>query len=161
MDQAVQGAIDRLAARHATHPFTAHVTVLSGLAQPDPATACAALAELALQCAPIELEIAGAGESDDYFETAFLRCVESAALRALRDRAQRVLGPGRAPSIGPHLSLVYARLPRATRRAIADEHAQAIAGSLRCAQLALVQPGPLGWLRVEQWRVLCRCDLRA
>jgi hypothetical protein len=160
-DPGIQGVIDRLAARHATHPFAAHVTVLSGLTPPDAATACAALAELALHCAPIALEIAGAGESDEYFETAFLRCVENEALRTLRDRAQRVLGPGRAPAIGPHVSLVYAELPRATRRAIADAHAQAIAGPLRCARLALVQPGPLGWRRVEQWCVLCGCDLQA
>ena len=160
-DPRVQGVIDRLAAQHATQPFAAHVTVLSGLALPDAAAACAALAELARHCPPIALEIAGAGESDEFFETAFLRCAENAALRALRDRAQRVLGPGRAPAIGPHVSLVYARLPRATRRAIADAHAQTIAGPLRCAQLALVQPGPLGWQRVEQWRVLCCCDLQA
>lgn len=159
-DPRLQAAVDSLSAQHATHAFEAHLTLVSGFAVPEPSAARAALHEIAAHCEAIALEVTDAGESDEFFETAFLRCADSDALQRLREHARRVFGPAHAPAIGPHVSLVYARLPRATRRAIASSHARAIAGPLRFTRLALVQSGPDGWQPVDAWRVLCRCDLQ-
>jgi hypothetical protein len=155
----LQAAIDALCVRHAAPCFTAHLTLLGGMALPPEPIACRALGEVAGSSAPFELPVTGTGESDDYFATAFIRCAETAQLSALRDRAQQLLGTGSAPEIGPHVSLVYGHLPRDVRCAIARAHA--IAGPLRFTTLALVQSGPLGWKPVEQWRVICRHSLRA
>jgi putative hydrolase of the HAD superfamily len=158
-EPAVQAAIDGLAVAHGAPRFRAHLTLLGELTLRSAPAACQALADLAASSAPIAVPVTGAGESEAYFATAFVRCAETPELTALRALAQRVLGAGRAPAIGPHVSLVYAHLPRAARRAIASAHA--IAGSLRFSSVALVQPGSRGWEQVEQWREICRHPLRA
>jgi hypothetical protein len=151
----LQQVVDALSAQYGAPRFEAHLTLLSGLMLPhQDSIACSELARLAAASAPVTLPVTGTGESDLYFETAFVRCAESAELIALREHARRAFGSGRVAAIGPHVSLLYARLPRVTRRAITRSHA--IAGALRFSMLALVRPGPLGWNSVEQWRVLCR-----
>jgi len=158
-EPAVQAAIDGLSVTHGAARFSAHLTLLGELTLPSASVACQALADLAGSSAAIALPVAGIGESDHFFATVFVRCAETTELTALRERAQRALGGGSAPAIGPHVSLIYAHLPRATRRAIAGAHA--IAGALRFGAIALVQSGPHGWERVEQWREICRHPLRA
>lgn len=153
----LQATLELLSDRYRAPRFTAHLTLLGGLALADAAVACRALAELAASHAPLELPITGSGESEDYFTTAFLRCAETAELSALRDRARQRIADGSAPEIGPHISLIYAQLSPAARRAIVRAHA--IAGRLRFTAIALVQSGPLGWKPVEQWRTICRHSL--
>jgi putative hydrolase of the HAD superfamily len=158
-EPAVQAIIAALAVAHGAPRFSAHLTLLGELTLRSAPAACRALADLAESSASIALPVTGMGESDAYFATAFVRFAQTPELTALRAHAQRAIGAGRAPAIGPHVSLIYAHLPRAARRAIASAHA--IAGSLRFSTVALVQPGPHGWEQVEDWREICRHPLRA
>jgi len=158
-EPALQAVVDGLSAAHDAPRFSAHLTLLGELKLPSAPVACQALADLAASTTPIALPVSGMGESDDYFATVFVRCAETAELAALREHAQRALGAGTAPSIGPHVSLIYAHMPGSVRRAIASAHA--IAGALRFGAIALMQSGPHGWEQVEQWREICRHALHA
>jgi 2'-5' RNA ligase len=158
-DPSLQRAVEQLGAAHRAPPFTAHLTVLSRLPEQAASDACSALAELAAATPPLTLVVRGVDHSNEYFEAVSVRCVESDALRALRDRALERFGAGHAPATGPHVALLYAQLETEARTAIAG--AQQVEGPLRCSTLALVQSGPLGWRPVQHWRVLCRAALRA
>jgi 2'-5' RNA ligase len=159
-DPRLQRAIDALSAEHGAPGFPAHLTLLGSVATTSVRALEPALASLAAGTPPLTLAVAGPGESEEYFETAFVRCAETPALSALRARVLDAAGSGHAAAIGPHVSLIYAALPQATRLAIAQAHAQALVDALRFDALALVASGPLGWRPAEAWRVLARHSLR-
>lgn len=75
----------------------------------------------------------------------------------MRRRARAAFKSGRAPSGGPHLSLAYGPLDRASRQAILAEWPDI--AELRFSSLALVVPGERGWPAVGDWQVVAHAAL--
>jgi 2'-5' RNA ligase len=118
--------IDRLAARFGTASFAPHVTLLPGLADPEPEVLEAARV-LAAETKPIPVDFSVVDGLDDHFRCLFLRAHPGRALRDAHERAARRFGREPEPSFDPHLSLLYGSLDAPLKAALVRELAGAAA----------------------------------
>jgi 2'-5' RNA ligase len=112
--------ITRLAGRHATPAFPPHLTLLGGVAAPEPVVVALA-ARLAQSASCLRLETADLVHSDGYFRAVVVRVKPVAELIELRARALAALGLEGGPPFEPHLSLLYGQLEAGQRETIVRE----------------------------------------
>lgn len=112
--------ITRLAGQHATPGFPPHLTLLAGLAAPEPVVVALA-ARLAQSASCLRLVTADVVHSDAYFRAVVVRVKPVPELIDLRARALAALGLEGGPPFEPHLSLLYGQLDAGQRETIVRE----------------------------------------
>ena len=151
----LQQQIDALANELKATSFEPHITLhTTHLADAeDPADHLAAVGE---KLAPLRLECGGTGHSGMLFKTLFVDFSYQALAplaTALRDRSRQFS----SFQLDPHLSLLYASLPSATRQAVAEK-LNMRGRMVRFSSLAAVIPGPgqTGFQDIATWQVCAR-----
>jgi 2'-5' RNA ligase len=129
--------IAKLSRRLRTQRFAPHVTLIGGLSRPQREVTQRA-ARLARGVAPFQLRPARVGQASRFYRSVFLAFEPSPALRRLRVRARRALGPSRRRFFA-HLSLVYGDLDARTRNRLVVESRRGAPASIRFARLQVVR----------------------
>ena len=133
-------------------PFEPHLTLLPGLAGPEPALVARG-AELAGSLASFPVRLTRVGGRDEYFRCLYVEADGGAALADAFRRACRALGHFPREPFFPHLSLAYGRLEPAARAALCKELAPLVQGRGAARQLSLVRTeGPVSaWSTLATW----------
>ncbi|MBG29332.1 MAG: hypothetical protein CMI31_04935 [Opitutae bacterium] len=115
----LQTVINKLASRFDVSPFPPHLTIFAGplAAEDEPLLL---LESLPPDLVPQELEVNQVEVSDRFTMTLFLRCQNESKLVSLHEYV-RANSPSSNYCLDPHLSLLYADIPLATKESLADE----------------------------------------
>lgn len=114
----LQGVIDDLARRYDAALFAPHVTVHVGSNRADAAES--ALSEAGRVCRPIKLKALEIGHSSEFIKTLFVQFVLNAELRQLNEIIRGAAQDSSHYELKPHLSLLYKKMPAASRRELAS-----------------------------------------
>jgi hypothetical protein len=158
---ALARTIDALCATHDAPHFAPHITVFS---RHDPSARGerAHIRDVARRAVagvrPFVVRCLGVGHTDDLFKTVFLRIAPAAELDALQGRVRAELRRPGGYALDPHLSLIYKSLPREKREEIAAEIRPP--APFVCDRLAVVVPGPAGWIDIAGWTAVDCLELR-
>ena len=113
-----QGAINDLARRYDAPGFEPHVTVHVGSNRADAVES--ALSEAGRVCRPIKLKALEIGHSSEFIKTLFVQFVLNAELRQLNEIIRGAAQDSSHYELKPHLSLLYKKMPAASRRELAS-----------------------------------------
>ena len=152
--QSLTALIRRLADRLETAPFAPHVTLLPGLAAPEPGVLDGARA-LASELSSLELEPSGVDGLDQHFRCLFFRIGRSPALRNAHAGAARRFGRAPDPTFDPHLSLVYGSLDATATADLTRELEPRVPAALVVRRLHVWRTEGA----VREWRELAAFDL--
>ncbi len=156
-----EGVIRELAARYDASPFEPHVTVYGGRfaeeAELEPVRR--ALAEAAAEAGPITLRVTGLGTTEEYFKTLFVAFAEEPRLRRLYEAVREAAVRDSSYELAPHLSLLYADIPLATKK-MAARTVRLNLEDLCFDAVKIVVPDPVaGWRDTKRWQTLFRVGL--
>jgi len=143
--------IGTLAAKHGAPRFKPHVT-MAGLFHSGEEAAIRALTSLTAGVRPFEVKFAAAEYEDVYFRALYLRAEPAPLLTALHEAAQVAWALDIRPYL-PHLSLLYADIAEARKRAIIDTLGiqLPLTVGINAAELWADHPaGVPGWHRVAR-----------
>ena len=112
-----QGIIDDLARRFDAPVFEPHVTIHVGTDHADLAEK--ALEQVARECTEISLTPVGIDQSEEFVKTLFVQFAVNLELRQLNEMIRQSVGDSLKYELKPHLSLLYNKMPAATRRELA------------------------------------------
>jgi len=143
--------IGTLAAKHGAPRFKPHVT-MAGLFHSGEEAAIRALTSLTAGVRPFEVKFAAAEYEDVYFRALYLRAEPAPLLTALHEAAQVAWALDIRPYL-PHLSLLYADIAEARKRAIIATLGIQLPLTMRinAAELWADHPaGVPGWHRVAR-----------
>ena len=144
-------AIGMRAAKHGAPRFEPHVT-MAGLFHSGEEAAIQALTSLTAGVRPFEVTFAGAEYEEAYFRALYLRAEPAPQLTALHEAAQVAWALDTRPYL-PHLSLLYADIAEAPKRAIIATLGIPLPMTIRIdgAELWADHPaGVPGWHRVAR-----------
>jgi len=143
--------IGTLAAKHGAPGFEPHVT-MAGLFRSGEEAAIRALTSLTAGVRPFEVKFAAAEYEQAYFRALYLRAEPAPQLTALHEAAQVAWALDIRPYL-PHLSLLYADMAEAPKRAIIAALGIQLPLTIRinAAELWANHPaGVPGWHRVAR-----------
>jgi hypothetical protein len=154
-------AIEGLACELDAPSFEPHVTVYAGARSPDDDLE-ALLGHAAHGTGRIDLRITALGTSHELFKSLYLELESDPELERLSRLFRVGLKAAHEYVVKPHLSLLYKRLPAATRASLARRF-DLVGQRITFGQITAVRPGDGGkdWLDVERWDVWLRKDLSA
>jgi 2'-5' RNA ligase len=113
-----QGVINALARRYDAPLFEPHVTVHVGLNRA--AAAESAISEAARACTLIKLMAREIGHSSEFIKTLFVQFALNTELRQLNETIRNIEQDSSRYELKPHLSLLYTKMPAASRRELAS-----------------------------------------
>jgi hypothetical protein len=152
--------IDGLAREVDGPRFEPHVTVYAGerTAGDDVGRL---LTEAAEMVGAMVLRVAGVGTSPDLFKTLYLELEPDAGIERLCGHFRAGLTHAGDYVLRPHLSLLYKRLNRVTRTALARRF-DWVGDRITFDHIAAVGPGPdrSDWLDIDHWDVWLRRRLK-
>jgi len=144
--------IERLAKRLGTARFEPHVTLLGGF-DGEPAALVRHAERLAAETPLLALHLDHLDHGERFFRCVLATVASSPDLAEAHARARAALAFDPEEPFFPHLSLVYASLPAATREAVVAKLAPDLEGlALECRELRLVRTAG----RCEDWLALAR-----
>jgi 2'-5' RNA ligase len=149
--RALTREIRALAARHGGPLFEPHVTLLSGMEPAEADRARAGLAAAAKRIPPLSIHVGDVGHAPAHFRCLYLCVKLTPALREAREALRRALRPRCRAGYFPHLSLLYAALPKRARQALA---ATIVPGKTRSAFVAASVRLQATCGRPEEWRAV-------
>ena len=153
-----QRIIDDLARRFDAPVFQPHVTVHVGADRADAAQQ--ALAAAARECKLIRLKPAGIDHSNEFVKTLFVQFAMTAELRHISESIRHSAQDSSQYELKPHLSLLYNKMPAATRRELAASitvpFSEIIFDALRAVRC--VSPTQSS-ADVEAWRIVATASL--
>jgi 2'-5' RNA ligase len=112
-----QAIINDLAHRHDAPVFEPHVTIHVGADRADAAEQ--AIAAAARECKLIRLKPLGINQSDEFVKTLFVEFAMTAELEHITETIRHGAQDSSPYELKPHLSLLYNKMPAATRRELA------------------------------------------
>jgi 2'-5' RNA ligase len=112
-----QGVINDLACRYDAPVFGPHVTVCVGANRADAAES--AISEAAHELESIQLKALEIGHSSEFIKTLFVQFALNAELRQLGEIIRDATQDSAYYELKPHLSLLYKKMPAASRRELA------------------------------------------
>ena len=112
-----QGIINDLSRRFGAPAFEPHLTIhveadRADLAEP-------AVEQVARECELVRLKPLEINQSDEFIKTLFVEFGMTAELRHINEIIRDVVGDSLKYELKPHLSLLYNKMPAATRRELA------------------------------------------
>lgn len=113
-----QGLINDLARRYDAPLFEPHVTVHVGANRADSAES--ALSQAARVCKLIKLKALKIGHSSEFIKTLFVKFALNTELRQLNETIRTIEQDSSRYGLKPHLSLLYKKMPAASRRELAS-----------------------------------------
>lgn len=113
-----QRMINDLARRYDAPVFEPHVTI--HVSADEPGAAEKALREAAHKCKVVRLTPGGIDHSDGFIKTLFVQFAITPELRHINHVIRREANNSSKYELKPHLSLLYKRLPSATRTELAS-----------------------------------------
>jgi hypothetical protein len=138
---------------HETPVFNPHVTVYSGPLDPrdDVETI---LAAAAVGIAEVTLRARGIGRSEEFTKSLFVEFESSSVVTQISDRLKNGSATPADYKLGPHLSLIYARLSNEMKDQLT--RGLSLPPTVRFDALQAVRTGPVTESKsdVEAWRVL-------
>jgi Cyclic phosphodiesterase-like protein len=151
----IEGLADELNAPR----FEPHVTVYAGARGADDDVE-ALLIQAAQRVAALDLRIAAVGTSPELFKTLYLELEPDPQTAGLCQGFRAGLRPAVDYVLKPHLSLLYKRLPAATRTALAGRF-DMVGQHITFDQIAAVRPGHgrHEWFEIVAWDVWLRKPL--
>ncbi len=156
-----EGVIRELAGRYDAPPFEPHLTVYGGCfaeeSELEPVRH--ALADAAAETGPITLRITGLGATEEYFKTLFVAFADDPGLRRLYEAVREAAVRDSGYELAPHLSLLYADIPLATKK-MAARTVRPDREEMRFDAVTIVVPDPVaGWRDTKRWQTLLRVGL--
>jgi len=112
-----RGVINDLARRYDAPLFKPHVTVHVGLNRAYAAER--AISQAARSCKLIKLKALEIGQSSEFIKTLFVQFALNTELRQLCELIRNTAQDSSRYQLKPHLSLLYKKMPAATRRELA------------------------------------------
>jgi hypothetical protein len=113
-----QGMINDLARQYAAPLFESHVTIHVGSNRADATES--ALSEAARVCKVIKLKALEIGHSSEFIKTLFVEFALNTELRQLNEIIRNAAQDSSHYELKPHLSLLYKKMPAASRRELAS-----------------------------------------
>ncbi len=153
-----QGMINDLARRYDAAFFEPHVTVHVGSNRADAAES--AISQAARVCKLIKLKVLEIGHSGEFIKTLFVQFALNAELRQLNKIIRNAAQDSSHYELKPHLSLLYKKMPAASRRELAGSikvpFSEVIFDALKAVRCVLPTRSCSG---VEAWRVVTTTEL--
>ena len=155
-----QGVLNDLARRYDAPLFEPHVTVYVGFNRA--AAAESAISEAERACTLIKLTAREIGHSSEFIKTLFVQFALNTELRQLNETIRNIEQDSSRYELKPHLSLLYKKMPAASRRELASSIKVPFAEvtfdalkAVRCVSLTRSRGD------VEAWRVVAATQLFA
>jgi putative hydrolase of the HAD superfamily len=151
--------IRRLAERFGSPVFEPHVTVYGGRCPNR--ESLLPLLSAADGIPPFSLPVLGIGQTEEFFKSFFIRFEEHPLLRVIHDRVREQVEVDSGYRLIPHLSLMYADLPRGVKEPLAREVSPG--REILFDEVKIVAPvdPDKGWLDTPGWRTIGRRKLAA
>lgn len=143
--------ISRLSLQLSTPLFGPHITLLGRIILPE-GKALERARQLARCLRPLRIELADIDHRDEFFRCVFVAVRPGKAILKARQAACRFFSSQWAP-YGPHVSLVYGKLPADRRKEIAKGLSPLPGQGYEVRKMALYRvSGPVRlWKRIEQF----------
>lgn len=154
-EQRFVSVIETLSSQHNCPRFAPHVTLVSGLADPEQ-DLIDKTENLAREMEQIPVTATGFAMEPYYFKSFYLKLDPSAALLLAYQRATQSFSTS-AESYAPHVSLLYGSVARDTKIAMGNEVHQQVPASFNLDRLYLVHLS----LAVPNWTIVSRHDLKS
>lgn len=149
--------IQDYAAEYDTPAFEPHLTLYSGVSQPEE-NLQNIIAESLTAPSPITLEIMGLNYSENFFKTGFITFALSDRLLQLSNAIRDRLSAPKEYDLAPHVSLMYKDIPIEQKRLAMLRFVVSVQ-SVTFDAVRVVMPGSEGWIDVAHWSEQFRYSL--
>lgn len=149
------GEISRLGQRFFTPFFEPHVTLVGGITA-DEEEAVAKSASLARLVEPSRIELGEVGYRDEYFRCLFVSVAPADLLIKAHRAALEAFDLQEEPAYMPHLSLLYGKLPVATKGELAAAYSFLSGQAFEVRRLALYRVSG----RPQEWKCIGKFELK-